>query len=467
MRTHAWFTVLALAVCACGGKAKAKQQNATSNELTTCEADAQCQGETCICGYCTSPCESDADCGAWPDSSCRPGTAIGCSREGALCLPKDAENPSPGDGPNSGQNGEPEPGLIPEDDDLPRPEPEPEPEPANPRVDTEECRALASSDAGLASGSALVDRYFAAVEHTAARTRALARETIALFAELAQQVGADPTAASVVESYPAWASELVGSRPTLLMWSAHCPIATSELDAKTVACDPELAPGDEGLDCDGVCLPAEGANCSDGTLECRVASPDTCGGACEGACETPLGAGGWCEGGCTGTCTVLGADACEDGQTACRSETGAPALCAGACEGELTPRETIAGCSEVARAAAWLGLTCTATAPVVFDAGSADAGATASAPELNEFLETSARVFAIQDEATLTLKAAALLNAALPSVEAALPADQGDAGASSACAPALLSLAATTLGEAGAELDQVMRDASAFIVGIQ
>jgi hypothetical protein len=396
---------------------------------------------------------------------------VGCSREGKLCLPSDAE---PEGGPTSSDPSSPisnpaDPAIIPGsgDDDL-SPTPEPAPEPDSSEVSIENCRELALSAAGLGTGDAFVDRYFAEVEHVRERTAELSQESISSFAELAAMTGAtDATAAAVVDAYPAWEVDTLGSDVRLLMFTPHCPISVSALLGYTEACDPASRGSTERLACQGVCGSSSAAACTDGTLECLSSAATECGGRCEGACDVPLDAEGACFGTCTGTCKTEN-ETCDGGDLTCRSDENASVACDTTCDGELTPPESIAGCSEVARAAAWLSLECVATPPIPWNDGTSDAGVPVESSAFDEFAAATARVLEISDESRRVLQAAALLNAAVATVSSAVEADTtGDAGASNACAAALLTAAPGTLGQAGADIDLVLRNGIAFVTGIQ
>jgi hypothetical protein len=82
---------------------------------------------------------------------------------------------------------------------------------------------------------------------------------------------------------------------------------------------------------------------------------------------------------------------------------------------------------------------------------------------LQRFLDAFGRVLELNERATLALQAAAVLNAALPTVTAEVEASSDD---DLTCAKALLEAAPASLGQAGADINDVMVDTSTLIAEV-
>lgn len=462
-----------LAVLACGGKAGTDAaEGSGAVAVSECERDSECSSGICLCGYCTRSCESDSECGSFSGSACVPAARVGCSREDSLCLPPNAMADAP-EGPTI-------PVGVPPVDSSDQPTIEPGPsasEPSasvpdmpmdagtDPVVDSlDECRAEAV--AGLGTGSPLLDGYFREVETVTARARELADARTAMLSDMAQALGSDDASVDgVIATYEALVDARTSDGVSLFMWGARCPIAVGDLWQTAALCDPELPPSQAPLDCHGACVVGEGGSCEAGAVECRRTSPDECLGYCEGPCSVPLGPDGTCSGACEGMCRTATTEAECDGVVTCLGEQDAPVPCTLECEGTIDAPATIAGCGDVSQAAVWLDATCTAPTPVpsyepatVPDAGAA----TDFERQLTAFLAEFRVALELQEQSNATLQAAAVLSAALADVSAALSATAVD----SPCASVLLREAPATLGQAGANINTVMIDTSALLVGI-
>lgn len=433
--------------------------------ISECLRDSDCAVGICLCGYCTASCRTDDECGRWQNASCLPSADMGCTREDRLCLPTRASEtpggPTPSPGPSSPDD--PGPGILTEPEPSPEPTP---PEPTSgPDVSLEQCQTGAS--AGLGTGSPSLDGYLAEVAAVTMRTRALEQEREQVFAELAETLDlTDSSPAALVAGYEA-ASAAIGG-VALLVWPARCPVAVAELWGAVAACDPELAPSAAPVECKGTCLWPEGSTCEQGVLECRRQSPVACEGHCEGPCAVELAADGTCAEQCQGLCRTQPLDGECAGEVACIADGDGTVPCVGECEGSLTPPEAAApGCAETSQAAVWLDVECDAAAPVpLVGTGAPDAGAESPLPaELAAFLELFPVVLELHQRATLTLQAAAVLNAALPDVSAAI-AELSTEGEAQACAAALLDDAPRALGQAGSDINRVMTATATLIADV-
>jgi hypothetical protein len=459
-------------VFGCGGKATTKNsQTKAAAPLSECTRDAECSLGMCLCGYCTQSCDSDADCGRWQDAACLPAARVGCSREDTLCLPPDAVA-SPSD---PGASAAPAPDILTE----PTVEPDSEPdagessgESTAKTPDLAECHTQAAT--GLVSASDFISSYFAEVEAVTARTAELQQSSADLFGTLGDILAADDASAdAIAQAYKAFTDGGSSDGVQLLLWAARCPIAVLDVQRAASACDPDLDPSETPLDCKGTCVLDATTSCDGGAIECRQSSPENCEGYCEGPCEVALGADGTCAGACEGTCRTTPPDGACDEVTACVGDVDAPVPCTASCEGEVVPPEVAPGCAQTSQAEVWLAASCTAPTPVpLYDPVALDGGVPTAADggvssdfdaTLHRFLEAFARVLELNERATLALQAAAVLNAALPAVTAEVGAS-GDADLT--CAKALLEAAPASLGQAGADINDVMVDTSTLIAEV-
>lgn len=95
-----WISALALAlVPAACAPSPGPQSGSQTNWLVRCESSSECGGLDCVCGACTTSCDTDAVCGELPGASCVEATDQGaiafCGGQAppaALCLPRCDEN---------------------------------------------------------------------------------------------------------------------------------------------------------------------------------------------------------------------------------------------------------------------------------------------------------------------------------------------------------------------------------------
>jgi O-glycosyl hydrolase len=92
---QALLLLLALCCFGCEPPAPGPRSDSQTNWLRTCESARDCGELSCLCGVCTEPCTTDAECSRTPGASCLPAEHSGaiavCGGQqpsvGGLCLP--------------------------------------------------------------------------------------------------------------------------------------------------------------------------------------------------------------------------------------------------------------------------------------------------------------------------------------------------------------------------------------------
>src|SRR5688572_16434609 len=96
-----------LANLACGSRVRGGTDGST-HFWDTCANDSECGNQSeCICGRCTTECNSDDQC-AGSDVVCVAASSrLDCSREGLVCAPEENEPPRDGNDASISSIGEP------------------------------------------------------------------------------------------------------------------------------------------------------------------------------------------------------------------------------------------------------------------------------------------------------------------------------------------------------------------------
>lgn len=80
-----------LGLLACGAQTTEESLDGQSHWLTACDTDATCGPSSCMCGLCTSECQTDSDCwsqGGDMTSRCADGESVDCRAAPRVCVPE-------------------------------------------------------------------------------------------------------------------------------------------------------------------------------------------------------------------------------------------------------------------------------------------------------------------------------------------------------------------------------------------